>query len=81
MRRFAFRSLVLSSALLAVPAVASAQEGAPVEGAGIITGSESAEGVVKESAQPGLFIYTGTHYSTMFVNANEPRLDLPDEPE
>lgn len=80
MRGFAFRSLLLSSALLAVPAVAPAQEGSPVEGAWVITGSESAEGVVKESAQPGLYIFTGTHYSTMFVSADEPRQDLPEEP-
>ena len=81
MRSLFVRSvLFLAAGVLATPSVSVAQDESPVQGAWIITSGTSADGTVNDAPQPGLFIYTSTHYSTMLVFADEPRADFGDEP-
>lgn len=79
MRGFFVRtSLVLAAALMAVPSAALAQEDhSPVVGAWVIASMVDGEGV-EQMRHPGLFIYTGTHYSSMFVFGDEARQDVAD---
>jgi hypothetical protein len=72
--------LFLAASFLATPAIGIAQDESPVQGAWIITSAESADGTVDSSPEPGLMLFTGTHYSIMLVLGDEPRTDLPDEP-
>lgn len=79
MRSLTVRSLlVLAAALMVVPSLALAQEDhSPVMGAWLLTGMTDAEGV-DQMRHPGLWIYTSTHYSTMFVFGDEKRADVAD---
>lgn len=81
MRGFLFRSLLfLAAGFLATPATGIAQDESPVQGAWILTGLESADGTAVAPILPSLFLYTGTHYSTMYARGDEARADLSDEP-
>lgn len=72
-------ALVLAAALLVVPSAASAQEEhSPVMGAWLVASMVDGEGV-EQMTHPGLYIYTGTHYSTMFVYGDEARGDSSEE--
>ena len=62
---------ILAVLALGLPGVGVAQEGTPLEGAWLVT-SWVVNGETIE-AQPGLFLFTRTHYSTMFVPGAEPR--------
>jgi len=74
MRGLLFRSLLfLAAGFLTTPATGVAQDESPVQGAWIVSGVESADGTVNSSVQPGLFLFTGTHYSTMIARGDEPR--------
>lgn len=79
MRGFFVRTaLVLAAALMVVPSAASAQEEhSPVMGAWLLAGIVDGEGV-EQMRHPGLWIYTSTHYSTMFVIGDEARQDVAD---
>ena len=63
---------------LLVPAAASAQT-TPVEGAWVVTEWHSPDGEAMENTQPGLFVFTKTHYSVMFVLGGEPRAGYEEE--
>ncbi|MEN8374309.1 MAG: lipocalin-like domain-containing protein [Gemmatimonadota bacterium] len=63
-------------ALVAAPGQSVAQDDAmaedqSVEGAWVVTNWEGPE--ESYEAQPGMFIFTGTHYAIMYVNASEAR--------
>lgn len=74
MRSFLFRSvLFLAAGFLASPATVVAQDNSPVQGAWIVTGTESPDGTVNTSVQPALYLFTSTHYSTMIAMGDEPR--------
>ncbi len=74
MRSFLFRAvLFLAAGFLASPATLSAQDESSVQGAWIVTSVESADGTVDSSVQPALYLFTGTHYSTMIALGDEPR--------
>ena len=75
MQRLTVRSLlVLAAALMVVPSAAVAQYESPVMGAWVVTNVTDADGV-DQMQHPGLWIYTGTHYSTMYVIGDEARGD------
>ena len=57
---------------LALPAAVDAQE-TPVAGAWVVTSWQIPDGELNEQPQPGLFVFTRTHYSIMFVLGAEPR--------
>ena len=80
MQRLTVRSLlVLAAALMVVPSAAFAQEDhSSVMGAWLLTGVTTADGV-EQMQHPGLWIYTSTHYSTMFVIGDEARGDSSEE--
>ena len=61
---------VLAVATIASPGAGVAQS-TPVEGAWLVTGWEADGGT--RQAQAGLFLFTKTHYSVMFVLGDEPR--------
>ena len=65
-------SLIVLAVALAWAAPATAQLHTPIEGAWVVESYESAEGEAID-AQPGLYIFTRTHYSTMFVPGPEAR--------
>ncbi|GMR11988.1 MAG: hypothetical protein BMS9Abin29_0174 [Gemmatimonadota bacterium] len=69
--------LIVLAVALAWAAPATAQMHAPIEGAWVVQSYESADGETLD-AQPGLYIFTRTHYSTMFVPGSEPRAGYED---
>ena len=76
MRRIASQTVavgILAAALLAYATPGAAQESTPVEGAWVVTSWTSPNGDTNAESQPGLFVFTKTHYSIMFVNTPEPR--------
>jgi hypothetical protein len=79
MRSLTVRSLlVLAAVLMVVPSAAFAQEEhSPVMGAWLLAGIVDGEGV-EQMRHPGLWIYTSTHYSTMFVIGDEARGNVAD---
>jgi hypothetical protein len=72
--------LFLAAGFLATPSAGIAQHESPVQGAWLLTGSESADGTAASSILPALVLYTSTHYSVMYARGNEARADLSDEP-
>jgi len=81
MRDLLVRSvLFLAAGVLATPSVSVAQDESPVQGAWITSGVTFPDGTARSSPQPGLFIFTSTHYSMMYVPGDEPRADLGEEP-
>lgn len=54
-------------------AVPVAQADSPLEGAWIVSSWENLGGSAIDDPQPGLFIFTGTNYSIMYVNTAETR--------
>jgi hypothetical protein len=51
----------------------------PLEGAWIVSSWENLDGGAIADPQPGIFIFTGTHYSIMYVNTAELRPGYDDE--
>ena len=81
MRGPLFRVLLfLAASFLATPAIGIAQDESPIQGAWIVSGATFADGTARQSPQPGLYIFTSTHYSMMYVPGDEPRADLGEEP-
>ena len=67
-------SIVVAIAwLLAVPV---AQAETPLEGAWIVSSWENLDGKRIADPQPGIFIFTSTNYSIMYVNTAVPRPGL-----
>jgi hypothetical protein len=64
---------ILAAALLASPTPCLGQEGTPLEGAWVITSWTSPGGDTNVEPQPGLLVFTKTHYSIMFVPGSELR--------
>lgn len=64
-------SLVAGLALMFGLTAANAES--ELEGAWIITSWESLNGEAVEDAQPGMYIFTGTHYAIMYASTAEPR--------
>ncbi len=62
---------ILAALALGLPSLGLAQESTPLEGAWVVT-SWTVEGETSE-ARPGLFVFTRTHYSIMFVPGTEAR--------
>ena len=76
MRRIASQPValgILAAVLLASPTPGVGQEGTPVEGAWVVTSWTSPDGDTNAEPQPGLFVFTKTHYSIMFVPGSEAR--------
>ena len=73
MSRFERRtvSLLASLALVFAASLPAAAQENSLEGAWRVTQWETSD--ASYDAQPGLFIFTGTHYAMMFVPADEPR--------
>ncbi len=65
---------ILATVLLARPTPGVGQEGTPVEGAWVVASWISPNGETLAQPQPGLFVFTRTHYSMMFVLSQEPRV-------
>lgn len=67
---------------VAWPAIAHGQDAATtsLKGAWVVESLTPPDGETVENAQPGLFLFTDTHYSMMFVPGDEPRAQLADEP-
>lgn len=80
MRRPSARFLALLAVTLTmVPSAVLAQDESPVMGAWLLDSMTAPDGT-QAMRHPGLFIYTGTHYSVMFVMGDEARADLSEEP-
>ena len=76
MRRIAPHTVALGiflAVLLASPTPGVGQEGTPVEGAWVVGSWTSPDGETNALPRPGLFVFTKTHYSIMFVPSEEPR--------
>ena len=56
-----------------------AQAETPLEGAWIVSSWENLSGETIADPQPGIFIFTGTNYSIMYVNTAEPRPEYDDD--
>ncbi len=72
------RTLGIAAALAILTAVAAGWRATPnqdaaLQGAWVLTSVSDTSGNVNSEPQPGLFVFTGTHYSMMFVNRAEPR--------
>jgi hypothetical protein len=63
----------LAAILLASPTPGVAQDGTPVEGAWVVTSWVSPDGTTNDEPQPGLFVFTKTHYTMMFALGVESR--------
>lgn len=80
MRGSTARFLPLLAAIFAfVPSAALAQDESPVMGAWLLESITAPDGT-ERMQHPGIFLYTGTHYSAMFVIGDEARTDLSEEP-
>ena len=75
----ASRSLLALAALALLLPTAIAAQSTPVEGAWVIQSWQDADGQAMENNQPGLFVFTKTHYSMMFLLGSEPRTPLESE--
>jgi len=71
MRRF-ITIASLSALLAGVSVSVAAAQDVDVQGAWLVTSITDPSGVESE-AQPGLFLYTGTHYTMMFVPGSDER--------
>jgi len=60
-------------------AIPVAQAETPLEGAWIVSSWEDLTGETIADPQPGIFIFTGTNYSIMYVNTAEPRPEYDDD--
>ncbi len=63
-------------AFLSVATVAQAQEAA-IQGAWVLSSTADSAGNVNEAPLPGLFVFTGTHYSMMYAIGDGPREGYP----
>jgi hypothetical protein len=70
---------ILAATLMTYATSAVAQEATPVEGAWVVTSWVSPDGTANDQPQPGLFVFSQTHYSFMFVNTPEPRVQYTGE--
>jgi len=70
MKSTVISNVVAIAWLLAVPV---AQAETPLEGAWIVSSWENLDGKRIADPQPGIFIFTSTNYSIMYVNTAEPR--------
>ncbi len=74
--------IAVAIAILTVVAAgwrATPNQEAALQGAWVLTSvSDTSDNVISEP-QPGLFVFTGTHYSMMFVNGADPREQFADE--
>ena len=77
MRRIAAMLVILATVSAAWRA-APAQD-VSVEGAWVLSSTADSAGTVNESPPPGLFVFTGTHYSMMFAIGDGPRAQYPGE--
>lgn len=66
--------------LLAFPSLAVAQADDALQGAWLLDEVEPVGEEVNTDPQPGLIIFTETHYSFMVVASDSVRADLPEEP-
>jgi len=76
MHRIASQTLtvgILAAALMAFATPAVAQESTPVDGAWVVTSWTNPDGTTLDQPQPGLFVFSQTHYSMMFALGAEPR--------
>jgi hypothetical protein len=64
---------ILAAVLMAYATPAVAQESTPVEGAWVFTSWVGPDGTTTDQPQPGLFVFSKTHYSMMFTLGAEPR--------
>lgn len=80
MFRRAALSLVALSLSAALPASTPAQEDSPLNGAWMLVEVRPAGEETVTDHEPGLFLFTETHYSMMAVTADSARADLPEEP-
>lgn len=69
----------ISVGLACVFATSLAQAETPLEGAWIVSSWESLSGNSIADPQPGIFVFTGTNYSIMYVNTAEPRPEYDDD--
>jgi hypothetical protein len=72
------RNLGIAAAIAILTAIAAGWRPAPnqdaaLQGAWVLTSISDTSDNVNSEPQPGLFVFTGTHYSMMFVNSAEPR--------
>jgi hypothetical protein len=72
------RTLGIAAAIAILTAVAAGWRASPnqdaaLQGAWVRTSVTDTSGNVNSEPQPGLFVFTGTHYSIMYVNRAEPR--------
>ena len=51
-----------------------------LEGGWIVASWENLRGEAVEDSQPGMFIFTGSHYAIMYTNTAEPRAETSAEP-
>ena len=58
---------------------ATPNQDAALQGAWVLTSWSDTSGNVYSEPQPGLFVFTGTHYSIMHVNGLEPREQFADD--
>ncbi len=67
--------LALAALALLLPTAIVAQS-TPIEGAWVIQSWQDADGQAMDNNQPGLFVFTKTHYSMMFLLGSEPRTPI-----
>ena len=72
------RILGIAAAMAMLTVVAAGWRATPnqetaLHGGWVVTTAIDSAGNVNADPQPGLFVFTGTHYSMMFVNGAEPR--------
>jgi hypothetical protein len=80
MRRFA-ALLPLLAFLALTPLAVHGQSYEDLAGGWVVSSWTSPEGVMDDTPQPGLVLFTAQgQYSMMYVNVDEPRPDLADDP-
>jgi hypothetical protein len=69
------------AAVLILPPPAAAQSYADLDGGWLVSSWTSPDGETNDEPERGLYLFTATgQYAIMFVNTDEPRPDLPEEP-
>ena len=77
------RILGIAAAIAVLTGVAAAWRATPnqdaaLRGGWVVTSAFDSSDNVNSEPQPGLFVFTGTHYSMMYVNGAEPREQFAD---